>query len=59
MARAAMRLYEVRDPGQDLRVPVAHAMLEFYPAAPDEQLAVLVEAMLPVELAALGFPIGE
>jgi hypothetical protein len=55
MARAAMRLYEARDPGQDLRVPVAHAMLELYPEAPDEELAALVEAMLPVELGALGF----
>ena len=54
MARAALRLYAARDPGQDLRVPVVHAMLEFYPEAPDEELAALVEAMLPVELAALG-----
>jgi hypothetical protein len=53
MARAALRLYAARDPGQDLRVPVAHAMLEFYPEAPDEELAALVEAILPVELAAL------
>jgi hypothetical protein len=29
-------------------------MLEFYPEATDEELAALVEAMLPVELAALG-----
>jgi hypothetical protein len=59
MARAAVRLYEARDPGQDLRVPVAHAMLEIYPNAADEELAALVEAMLPVELAALGLRVGE
>jgi hypothetical protein len=58
MARAAMRLYEARDPGQDLRVPVACALLEFYPEAPDEELAALIEAMLPVELAALGLRVG-
>jgi hypothetical protein len=59
MARAAARLYDVRDPGQDLRVPVAHAMLEIFPGAPDEELAALIEAMLPVELAALGLGGGQ
>jgi hypothetical protein len=55
MARAALRLYGAGDPGQDLRVPIAAALLEVYAARlPDEELAALVEAMLPLELAALG-----
>jgi hypothetical protein len=55
MARAAVRLYRAGDPGHDLRVPIAAALLEVYPSAVgDEELAELVEAMLPVELGALG-----
>jgi hypothetical protein len=55
MARAALRLYEARDPGLDLRVPIASALLEIYGACvDDEELAALVEAMLPLEARALG-----
>jgi hypothetical protein len=55
MARAALRLYEAGDPGHDLRVPIAAALLELYGSGvADEELASLVEAMLPIELAALG-----
>jgi hypothetical protein len=54
MARVALRLYEAGDPGQDLRVPIAHAMIEMYPDVSDEELAALVEAILPIELSALG-----
>lgn len=55
MARAALRLYEGGDPGEDLRVPIASALLEIYGArVEDEALAALVEAMLPIELRALG-----
>jgi hypothetical protein len=55
MARAALRLYEAGDPGHDLRVPIAAALLEIYGSAlEDEDLAQLVEAMLPVEARALG-----
>jgi hypothetical protein len=55
MARAALRLYETGDPGHDLRVPIASALLEIYgPNMADEELASLVEAMLPVEAHALG-----
>jgi len=55
MARAALRLYETGDPGHDLRVPIASALLEIYgPNVVDEELASLVEAMLPVEAHALG-----
>jgi hypothetical protein len=59
MARAAAQLYERGDPGDDLRVPIALALLEAYSAAvEDETLAELVEAMLPIEIASLGFGAG-
>lgn len=59
MARAALHLYERRDPGDDLRVPIASALLELYgDQADDEELAALVEAMLPIELRALGLERG-
>ena len=55
MARAALRLYEAGDPGHDLRVPIAAALLDIYGSdLEDEELARLVEAMLPIELMALG-----
>jgi hypothetical protein len=55
MARAALHLYGTGDPGQDLRVPIAHAIVEIYTSeTPDEELIDLVEAMLPIELNALG-----
>ncbi len=55
MARAALHLYEAGDPGDDLRIPIASALLELYGArADEEELADLVEAMLPIELRALG-----
>jgi hypothetical protein len=55
MARTAARLYK-EDPGDDLRVPIAHAMVECYADAidDDELLVALVEAMLPLEAVALG-----
>jgi hypothetical protein len=59
MARAALHLYERRDPGDDLRIPIASALLELYgDQAEDEELAALVEAMLPIELRALGLERG-
>ena len=55
MARAALRLYEAGDSGHDLRVPIAAAALEIYgERLDDEELASLVEAMLPIEQRALG-----
>jgi len=53
MARAATRLYGQGDPGNDLRVPIAVALVELYPEAPAEELAGCVEALLPIELAEL------
>ena len=58
MARTAARLYE-EDPGDDLRVPIAHVMVEIYDGkVDDEELVDLVEAMLPIEAANLGFLAG-
>ena len=55
MARAALRLYHAGDPGHDLRVPIAAVLVEIYQSqVPDEDLAAMVEAVLPIELAALG-----
>jgi hypothetical protein len=55
MARAALHLYEAGDPGDDLRVPIATALLEVYGSrVEDEDLCALVEAMLPLEMRALG-----
>ena len=50
MARAAFRLYGTGDEGDDLRVPVAFAVVEIYGRElPDEEVASLVEAMVPIE----------
>lgn len=59
MARAALRLQRSGARWQDLRIPVASALLERYPGASDEVLAALVEAMLPVEEAELAVAWGE
>lgn len=51
MARAAIRLASMNDPGDDLRVPIAHALLEAYGAdISDPQLAEFITAMLPIEI---------
>jgi hypothetical protein len=50
MARAAFRLVGAGIDGDDLRVPVAAALVELYGVdAPEERIADLVEAMLPIE----------
>jgi hypothetical protein len=55
MARAAAALYEAGDPGDDLRVPIAVALLDVCGnQVHDEILAELVETMLPIELVSLG-----
>jgi len=57
MARAAVKLYADGDPGDDLRVPIAHAMVDLYgDAVDDDALAAFIEAMLPIETASLGIP---
>lgn len=55
MARAALRLYRERDSGQDLRLPIAVALVDIYgPELDDHTLSDLVETMLPVETRVLG-----
>jgi hypothetical protein len=49
MARAAVRLYRSDAPWQDLRLPIAVALLETCQGLADDELAELVEAMLPIE----------
>ena len=50
MARAAFRLVGAGIDGDDLRVPVAAALLEIYGVEePEEHIADLVEAILPIE----------
>jgi hypothetical protein len=50
IARAALQLYASGDRGDDLRFPIALALLGWYgPQMPEEQLAELVEALLPIE----------
>lgn len=57
MARAAYLLYSSGDEGEDLRLPIATALLELYGIdQPSEHIAELVEVMLPIELAELDPP---
>jgi len=49
MARAALRLYRSDAPWQDLRLPIAAALLDTCGNLADDELAALVEAMLPIE----------
>jgi len=54
MARAASQLLALGTDCSDLRVPIASALLEGYGGALlDGELADLIEAMLPIELAEL------
>ena len=53
MARAALRLYRNEAPWQDLRLPIAAALLDAYQGLTDLELAELVEVMLPIEQAEL------
>jgi hypothetical protein len=55
MARAALCLYASGDEGNDLRVPIAFALVELYgPDTPTERLEQMVELMLPIESRSLG-----
>lgn len=54
MARAAARLYGLAVEDDDLRFPLALAFMDLYgDALPDDQIAGLVDAMLPIEAAEL------
>jgi len=53
----ARPLYRTGDVGEDLRVPIAAALLALYgPEETSERIAELVETMLPIELAELSPP---
>ncbi len=53
MARAALRLMREGASDHDLRLPVASALVELHPELSDHDLATLVEAMMPIEVAEL------
>jgi len=53
LARAAITLQRAGAPWRDLRLPIAAALLERYPDLSDEEIASLVEAMLPVVMGEL------
>ncbi len=59
LARAALSLHTSGAPWRDLRLPIAHALAELYPEAPDDELAELVEAILPIEEAEIAPLAGE
>jgi hypothetical protein len=54
MARAALRLQRSGAPWQDLRVPIAAALVELCGDLSDADVATCVEALLPIEQAAFG-----
>jgi hypothetical protein len=54
MARAAFHLVRTTEGGDDLRLPIAYALVEIYGAElADAGMAALVEHMLPIEVAEL------
>jgi hypothetical protein len=53
MARAAFRLLQEGAADDDLRLPVACAIVEFYADVSDEELARLIEVLTPIEAAEL------
>ncbi len=53
MARAALDLLRSGAPWRDLRLPMAAALIDLYRGASDDEIAAYVEALLPVEAAAL------
>lgn len=54
MMRAALRLLAARDDGTDLRVPIAAALIELLgDDRPDDEIAHLVAAMMPIQAAEL------
>jgi hypothetical protein len=62
MARSAIALQAAGAPWNDLRLPIAGALAEHYASLTDNELADLVEVMLPVEeaeLEPLRAPTGE
>jgi hypothetical protein len=54
MARAALRLQREGAPWQDLRLPIACALVELLGECSDEELVGCVELLLPIEQRELG-----
>ena len=60
MARSALRLIHAGLDGDDLRVPIAGALIELYGDELDDAALVnAIEVMLPVEMRELGVLVGE
>jgi hypothetical protein len=58
MIRAAGKLYAAGDPGEDMRVPIATALVDIYgDTLPEDDIVRYIEALLPVEDAELHPPI--
>ncbi len=53
MTRAARRLAAEGEDDDDLRVPITHALLEFYDGSSIEDLVTIVQALAPIEAAEL------
>jgi len=53
MSRSALRLQAEGAPWGDLRLPIAAALVAQYPDLLDEDIAAMVETMLPIEEAEL------
>ena len=49
MARAALRLLDCARDGDDLRLPIAYALVELYGELDDEDITRAVGAILPIE----------
>jgi len=53
MARVAFRLLQQGADDDDLRLPVACALVEFYGDLPNEEITRLIEVLTPIEAAEL------
>jgi hypothetical protein len=53
MARAVLRVSKQGGDCEDIRVPIASALVEIYAGAPDEELVELVDTLLRIEAAEL------
>jgi hypothetical protein len=49
MARAALRLVREKQVREDLRIPMAMALLELYEDVEDDDLIAMIEVLLPLE----------
>ena len=52
MARAALRLVDAKEVREDIRIPMAMALLELYEGVDDDELIGMIEVLLPLEVVA-------